>query len=328
MIQSFPARQKLKRANLRTPCPVCEGEGCGLGEGITLCWRAPSDKRARSGAWIHVAPHQEDSRRPPSFIRRSAPPLPLASAERRHNIYSALLERLPLYAVHADQLANRRRLSDTTIAAEGFASVPAKAFAEPLVRQLAAEFDLTHVPGFFRRRDRWHLRFVGLAGFYIPIRDHKGRISALEIRRDTDDPKRRYLLLSSAGADFPLGANSGAPPHFARPCQAGEAILITEGALKANVCAELLGQPIIGLVSVGTFGDRFGWQLRTWFPGLRRAAIAYDMEENEKTDRQRERLKNSLEAAQLEAVVFDWPTEMGKGFDDYLIYQYGQGGEV
>src|SRR5262249_46698768 len=158
-----------------------------------------------------------------------------------------------LYNIHDDQLSNRRRLSDTTIAVEGFASVPAKAFAVPIVEELAAKFDLSHVPGFFKGDGRWHLRFVGLQGFYIPIRDHKGRITALEIRRDTEESKRRYLLLSSAGPDFPLGASSGAPPHFARPWQTRDAILITEGALKASVIAELLAQPVAGLVAVGTF---------------------------------------------------------------------------
>lgn len=315
-------RQKLRRASLRTPCPVCEGDGCGIGDGVTYCWRVTSDKQTRIGSWIHrdesVAQKRYVSR--PAYI---APPL--ASIERRHAVYSALLDRLPLYDIHADQLANRRRLSDTAIAAECFASVPAKSFAQPLVEQLTGEFDLSYVPGFFKGGGRWHLRFVGMSGFYIPIRDHKGRISALEIRRDTEESKRRYLLLSSAGAEFPLGASSGAPPHFARPWQTRDAILITEGALKASVIAELLGQPVVGLVAVGTFGDKFGWQLRTWFPRLKRAAIAYDMEENEKTDMQKARLVKVIEAAQLEASVFDWPAEMGKGFDDYLIYQQRQG---
>src|SRR5262245_15899900 len=311
-------RPKLKRANQHTPCPICEGDGCGLGDGFTVCWRVASDRQAKSGAWIHSDENASQRRYIPRpvFI-----PPPLAPIERRHAVYSKLLEELPLYKIHADQLINRRRLSDTTIAAESFASVPAKSFAVPLVEKLAGEFDLSYVPGFFKGGGRWHLRFVGMSGFYIPIRDHKRRITALEIRRDTDDPKRRFLLLSSRGDGFPLGASSGAPPHFARRWQVGEAILITEGALKAGVCAELLGEAVCGLVAVGTFGDRFGWQLRTWFPRLRRAAIAYDMEENEKTEKQKQRLVKALEAASLEAVVFDWPKELGKGFDDYLIAQ-------
>jgi DNA primase len=321
MTTGILTKPNLKRANQHRPCPICEGDGCGLGDGFTVCWRVGSNRQARSGAWIHTDENTSQRRYLPRPVY--IPP-PLAPIERRHAVYSALLDNLPLYNIHADQLANRRRLSDTTIAAEAFASVPAKAFAAPLVEKLAGEFDLSYVPGFFKGGGRWHLRFVGMSGFYIPIRDHRRRISALEIRRDTEDPKRRYLLLSSGGEGFPLGASSGAPPHLAKPHLVRDAIAITEGALKADVCAELLNQPICGLVAVGTFGDRFGWQLRTCFPKLQRAAIAYDMEENEKTEKQKERLRKSLESAGLEAVVFDWPKEMGKGFDDYLIHQQAQ----
>lgn len=308
-------RPKLRRAR---KCPICGGDGCGLGDGLTVCWRVQSGRLAKSGAWVHVDENASQRRYVPrpAYI---APPL--APIDRRDAVYSALLDNLPLYNIHADQLTNRRRLSDTTIAAEAFASVPAKSFAVPLVDKLASEFDLSYVPGFFKGGGRWHMRFAGMSGFYIPIRDHKGRIAALEIRRDTEDPKRRFLLLSSRGDGFPLGASSGAPPHFARPHLVQDAIAITEGALKADVCAELINQPICGLVAVGTFGDRFGWQIRTWFPTLCRVAIAYDMEENKNTDRQKERLRKSLNAAGLDVSDFNWPKEMGKGFDDYLIAQ-------
>lgn len=316
--QLLPSRrQKLKRANPRTPCPVCGGDGCGLGEGLTLCWRVASGKQAKSGAWIHV--EENASRR--RYIPRPvyiAPPL--APIERRHAVYSALLDNLPLYKIHADQLANRRRLSDKTIAAEGFASVPAKSFAAPLVEKLASEFDLTHVPGFFKGGDRWHLRFVGMSGFYIPIRDHKGRISALEIRRGTDDPKRRFLLLSTGGDGFPLGASSGAPPHFAKPHRR-HTVVITEGALKADVCAELLDVCVVGLVAVGTFGSLLGWQLREALPGLGQIYIGYDADwrTNDKVRYHLRRLTEALSKAGLSAKALEWPPEQGKGLDDYLM---------
>jgi hypothetical protein len=245
---------------------------------------------------------------------------PLAPIERRHAVYSALLDNLPLYKIHADQLANRRRLSDTTIAAEAFASVPAKSFARPLVEKLAGEFDLSYVPGFFKGGGKWHLRFVGLPGFYIPIRDHKGRISALEIRRDTEESKRRFLLVSSAGDGFPLGASSGAPPHFARPHRR-HTVVITEGALKADVCAEMLDVCVVGLVAVGTFGHRVGWELREALPGLGQIYIGYDADwrTNDKVRHHLRRLTEALSNAGLGAKMLEWPPEQGKGLDDYLM---------
>jgi hypothetical protein len=245
---------------------------------------------------------------------------PLAPIERRHAVYSALLDNLPLYKIHADQLTNRRRLSDTTIAAEGFASVPAKSLARLLVDQLAGEFDLSYVPGFFKGGDRWHLRFVGMEGFYIPIRDYKGRIAALEIRRDTEESKRRFLLVSSAGDGFPLGASSGAPPHFARPNRR-HTVVITEGALKADVCAELLDVCVVGLVAVGTFGHRVGWELREALPGLGQIYIGYDADwrTNDKVRHHLRRLTEALSNAGLGAKMLEWPPEQGKGLDDYLM---------
>lgn len=309
-------RQKLRRANLRTPCPVCEGQGCGIGEGFTLCWRVSSGKQAKSGAWIHTDGDAASRR---NYERVYIAP-PLAEPDRRHAVYAALLDNLPLYNIHADQLSNRRRLSDTTIAAEGFASVPAKSFAQPLVEKLASEFDLSYVPGFFKGGDRWHLRFVGLPGFYIPIRDHKGRISALEIRRDTEDPKRRFLLLSTGGEDFPMGASSGAPPHFARPHRR-HTVVITEGALKADVCAELLDVCVVGFVAVGAFAAFVGWELREALPGLGQIYIGYDADwrTNDKVKHQLRRLTEALSKAGLDAKLLEWPPDQGKGLDDYLM---------
>lgn len=310
-------RSKLKRANFRAPCPICEGDGCGLGDGFTVCWRVSSDRQAKSGAWVHVA---ENASRRRYILRPVYTPPPLAPIDRRHAVYSALLDNLPLYNIHADQLTNRRRLSDTTIAAETFASVPAKSFAAPLVEKLSGEFDLTHVPGFFKGGGRWHLRFVGMPGFYIPIRDHEGRIAALEIRRDTEDPKRRFLLLSTGGEDFPLGAGSGAPPHFARPHRR-QTVVITEGALKADVCAELLDVCVVGFVAVGTFGRRIGWDLREALPGLGQIYVGYDADwrTNEKVRFHLKRLFGALGAAGLAAKMLEWPPEKGKGLDDYLM---------
>jgi hypothetical protein len=317
MTTTILTRPKLRRANFRTPCPVCEGDGCGLGDGFTVCWRVGSNRQAKSGAWIHVDENASQRRYIP---RQAYIAPPLAPIERRHAVYSALLDNLPLYKIHADQLANRRRLSDTTIAAEAFASVPAKSFARLLVEKLAGEFDLSYVPGFFKGGGKWHLRFVGLPGFYIPIRDHKGRIAALEIRRDTEDPKRRFLLVSTGADGFPLGASSGAPPHFARPHRR-HTVVITEGALKADVCAELLDVCVVGLVAVGTFGHRVGWELREALPGLGQIYIGYDADfrTNDKVRYHLRRLTEALSKAGLGAKLLEWPPEQGKGLDDYLM---------
>lgn len=317
-------KSKLKHVTRSKPCPICEKpDWCSVSDNgeVVICMRVAdgAKKATANGGWLHLT---TDPTKPKTGY--VAPIKLVATVAKRHEVYSALLERLSLSARHSDHLLNVRHLSEETITRAGFASVPDRktgdALADEILRSLGNPL---YVPGFFREKGQWRLRFSGTRGFYIPLRDKQGRINALQIRLDDHWEGRRYLLVSSD--EMQSGASSGAPAHFARPWQVHDAILITEGGLKAEVCAEILQEPVCGLVAVGTFTDRFGWQLRTWFPTLQRVAVAYDQETKPKameaTERQKERLIKALESAQLDVTVFDWPAEQGKGFDDYLINQ-------
>jgi hypothetical protein len=308
---------KLQHVTAKHPCPVCEKpDWCSVTENgeIVICMRVSegAHRPSKNGGWTHlmVSPNRPKV--------RYVPPLKIvASASRRHVVYTQLLERLPLDRRHWTHLQEARLLSTDTITRCQFATVPARNEGDRIAAELGQEYDLTNVPGFFWKDNKPRLRFAGVPGFFIPLRDQNGLVSALQIRRDRGDADPRYLLVSSG--DLCGGACSGAPPHFARPWQVEEALLITEGALKAEVIAEDLQRPVCGLVAVGTFTDRFGWQLRDKFPRLRHAGIAYDQETNEATARQKERLAKALEDAGLGVTVWEWPKEQGKGLDDYLI---------
>ncbi len=312
---------KLRHVTAKDPCPVCDKpDWCsvsGNGE-VVICMRQAdgAHKPTKNGGWLHL-------KADPAARGRYIPPLRIvAPAARRHAVYTALLDRLPLIRRHTDHLHQSRLLSEETIARCQFATVPTRKEGDRIAAVLAGEFDLLNVPGFFWKENKPRLRFAGFSGFYIPLRDHLGQVSALQIRRDSHQTDPRYLLVSTA--DLCGGACSGAPPHFARAWQVRDALLITEGALKSEVIAEQLQKPVCGLVSVGTFGSRFGWELRDKFPRLRRTAVAFDMEVNEATETQRKRLEKALEEAGLEVEVFEWPAEKGKGYDDYLIAQRRQ----
>lgn len=311
------SQDRIRRSSHRNPCRICGGEGCGQAGELTLCWRVESEKQARSGAWIHGTKREGFERR----IERIE--APRADISRRHQVYSALLERLELRAEHADHLTDVRRLGESTIIAQGFASVPDFNLGRPIVQALAKDFDLQHVPGFWQKDGEWKMRFQNIPGFYVPIRDLQGRIEALQIRRDAmpeGEKRSRYLLLSSDPSEFPQGASSGAPIHYARPDRQATTI-ITEGALKANICAELLGCCVIGLVAAGTYPFTIGWDLRRAMPEIQKIAIAYDADyrTNDKVRRHLTRLQESLSAAGYDARRLEWPIEQGKGLDDYLI---------
>lgn len=317
----------LRPVNRTAPCPICEKpDWCSRstdGE-VIICMRVRSNKQTKNGGYLHLTTDPQN-REP--YIK---PIRPVASAERRHEVYSALLDRISLSHLHSEHLLKTRRLSETTITRVSFATVPNWANANAIAAEMDLEFDLDHVPGFYIEDGKRRLKFAGTNGFFIPIRDSQHRISALQIRRDSPYKERRYLLFSSAtgyrdGVSIELekGASSGVPSHFARAWQTREAVVITEGALKAEVCAEHLEQPVIGLVGVGTFKDRFGWTLRTAHPTLTRVAIAFDAdsEENEAVAHQLNRLRLALTDAQLDVTILSWPITEGKGFDDYLLHQ-------
>jgi DNA primase len=306
-------RERLKRSNPHRPCPICGGTGCGQSGTLTLCWRVESEHQAKSGAWIHgeARPYQQ------VFTRRVAPPL--APIERRHAVFSTLLDCLTLSGPHADHLAEVRGLDDDTITRNQFATVPTRDEAAELVQGLAAQHDLSNVPGFYLSETGWRLRFAGMRGFYIPLRDVHGRIEALQIRRDGDDPKFRYCLVSTPHDEFPRGASSGAPLHFAG--YPTEKLIITEGGLKAIICAQILGCCVIGLVAAGTFGGSIGWRLRRDLPDLRDVAIAFDADSatNPKVAQHLKRLQEALSIAGYAPSLLTWPAEQGKGLDDFLL---------
>lgn len=301
-------RSRLRRANSSRPCPVCGGQGCGSAGKLVLCWRTGSERQARSGASIHIL---DDGFESAPFQPRITP---RASIKQRDLVYSAIVQSLPLSGFHADQLFERG-ISDTTIERCQFATVPGWRDGDALAAEIAKYTSLRGVPGFWKKDDRWVMSFAGCRGFFIPIRNIHGQIEALQIRRDGDDGAK-YMLFSSS--DRTGGASSGAPAHFTRVSPDTESVIITEGALKAEVIAEYLDCPVIGLVSVGSFADTFGGELRQTLPKLREAVVAYDSDwrTNEKVAMQLIRLCKVLRRAGFCVRVAVW--DGAKGLDDYL----------
>jgi hypothetical protein len=322
--------QRIKRASKSNPCPICNGTGCGIGTAKILCHRVEDGSTgvvASTGAYIHARTDNLTERA--QAPRRYEPPPVIAPIERRHEVFSAWLAALDLSDRHLGHLVDERGFCLTTISEAGFRSVPTYQLAAEIVASLA-DVNLEHVPGFYwdSERERWAMRFVGQDGFYIPLRDTEGRIQALQIRRDTDDHRSRYWLVSTLDDKFERGACSGTPPHFVGN-RDSEKLIITEGGLKASVCAEQWPHIYFcGLVAVGSFRSNFGWQLRQWLPRVREIGIAYDAPAAEKSDRARAnvaaqltRLQSTLAKAGYEPTVIEWPAECGNGFDDYLLSQ-------
>jgi hypothetical protein len=318
-------RAPLVRVNRKRPCPVCgKPDNCSIREdgSAAYCRRSThGDKQGRDGGWLHIF---RDDFAPTATPRPRIAPSPTptperAPVERTHAVYTDLRRlHLVLSEQHRANLKGRG-LSDGAIEVAGYRSTPPEPFASNVARALAATHDLQGVPGFYRDGDAWRMVDAGI-GFYVPVRDHAGRICGMQIRRDEGTPK--YLWFSSAGRAG--GASSGAPVHFAKShlLKDADEVTITEGALKAEIAAHLLGAPVIGVAGVSTFGDDFAANLKQRFPRLLRVLIAYDSDLWRKPEvaRALERLAAQLTRARFSVRVRTW-SDRFKGFDDYLVAQ-------
>ena len=282
--------------------------------------RVKSDKPTRDGqGWIHLfnAPRAVATPR-----RRPAASTEVGRAiiERRHAVYTALLQTLPLSDEHRCAL-HLRGLAQAEIERLQYKSTLGQRAAAEITQDLARRFDLCGLPGFFQASGVW--RMVSTAtGFFVPYRDELGRIEGLQIRRWPHAGDSKYIWFSSK--DKPLGASSGAPLHFARVDLLARAdeVVITEGALKADVAAYLSQSPVIGVAGVGSFGSDFAARIRASFPKLRRVILAYDRDfsENPSVCQALMRLSAQLERARFQVRMRTWPPP-AKGYDDYLLSQ-------
>jgi hypothetical protein len=313
----------------RRTCPMCGNTHryhCSITTDgkLALCKFVPSSRQADDGRYIHLlAPDAtemaSDIRQ---AIRRTAmsetPDDSKPDINHCDAVYCSLLESLELSAYHAEHLRVVRGLSDTTITANLYATMPTCESAGNVCAALAQRFDLNGVPGFYRVGKSWQLN-VRHQGFLIPCRDTQGRIVACQIRLDAGSP--RYVWFSSRGLHS--GASSGAPIHFVKPdlTEQTRRAIITEGPLKADVCSELLDCCVIGLPGVASFTAELGQFLMHELPQLREVAVAFDVDWGTKPEVKNalRRLYTSIRVSGLKAQVWSWDAALGKGLDDYLL---------
>jgi hypothetical protein len=286
--------------------------------------RVRSDKPTRNGGYLHIlrddfTPHipQQPRPQPPPIIKATPP---LADVERAHSVYVDLLRAHLVLADEHREALRARGLSDLAIEFHGFKSAPTNIFAANIARALSVEHDLNGVPGFYRDKGAWRLNFTEwYQGIIVPVRDTRFRIRGLMVRRD-DAIKHKYIWLSSSRE--PDGASPGSPPHFARVdvARATGKIVVTEGALKANVISELTGEAVVGISGVSNFPETFGADLRRAIPELKSAVVAYDADfrTKEPVRRGMTKLRQNLSAAGFAVSVRVWDASVGKGFDDVL----------
>lgn len=328
------------RASKRNPCPVCGRQKWPCYQTATrevaYCESVTSDATDKQGLYRHFLVERTEWKPRPALkiVKLAAPPPAYASPEHLDFVYGSLLARLDLSPERRERL-RARGLYDHQLFGLNYRDTPTKEESEELAEDLA-HLGLEGVPGFHRRGGRWRLAGC-YPGFFVPYCDAQGRIRGLSYRLDkplTDEKGKvtsKYLWLSSdpeakyedGRQKFPGGTRVRVPLHFARPelIPASSDVYLTEGSLKAQVAAELLGVPIIGAAGVTQWGESFAERFKSRFPG-KRAVVAYDADWRTNRDVRRalEKLMASLRDAGVHYVVCSWPEyPQAKGLDDMAL---------
>ncbi|KYH31320.1 hypothetical protein MOMUL_23910 [Moorella mulderi DSM 14980] len=316
-----------RKASRREPCPVCgKTDWCGFNSYLCSCMRVSE------GAFKHIILSNgqvahlhrlEPGRVVPGkqweeFIAPEVQPAPV---EARDRVYRHFLRLLDLYPRHKEELMCRG-LSEQDIKRNGYKSIPEHVNPWILCKKLTLSgLDLAGIPGFYRAKSKYggsYWTFNSSPGYFIPIRDAKDRIQALQRRMD-DIRNGKYMLFS--GHSDRGGCSCGTPAHVARPTEIkDQRVWITEGQLKADIAAAYLDAVVIGAQGATSWKPVVPEVLEL---GAKEVVIAYDrdQETNKEVARGKRMLAAELKKLGITVREAIWKarSKEEKGIDDALV---------
>ena len=243
------------------PCPICgDVDWCGFTSfGLVSCMRVREGafkivpQANGKDAYLHwLEPGRVNL---PVFTESdSIPAAQTVPVEVRDRVYRTFLDLLYLHPRHREDLL-RRGLAEEEIRKNGYRSVPEAEAPWSICRRLIEMgHDPAGIPGFYKARGPHggtYWTFDRQPGYFIPVRDEKGRIQALQRRMD-NARGGKYKLFS--GHQTRGGCSCGTPAHVAIPAKVKDRrIWITEGPLKADIASQYLGAVVVGALSACTW---------------------------------------------------------------------------
>lgn len=319
------------RGNINISCPKCDSKRrhlnvdfvhnvfrcpkCGFSGGIFDLYSALTGV-SRDDARVDMYNRLNGSEAP-ALPKWTPPPegKPLASIEKRHTVYTELLQCLPLAKDHRENL-NNRGLTDAAIAWNQYKTAPTYGYtkiAKALIDKLGQDA-LSGVPGFYRTEtDEWTLETLE-RGILIPVRDIQGRIQGLQVRLDKVD-KRKYRWVSSRQRRD--GSATKAFCHLSGSVV--PEIMLTEGPLKADVVRALTGRTVLAVPGVNALSALEPVLLELKQLGMQKIMTAYDMDmlENPHVREANNKLGELLAKHQIHFGMYYWDAAY-KGIDDYV----------
>jgi len=242
---------------------------------------------------------------PPAPPQEEAVVAPVAV---RDATYRAFLSLCNLHERHWRDLLERGLTRDQ-IEKNGYRSWPSdlRGIALKLLRMGCT---LEGVPGFYKDKKGWTIKsldwFFGgkpASGILIPQRNSKGQIQGFQIRLDDPDPEAeviedrpRYVAMTSR--DKEGGAPAYAYVHFRRGARGCSEIILTEGALKADVICALSGYSVLSVPGVNSQKYLPAAFRSLMKRDVQKIRIAYDMDLREKKEVQKayKKLVSTLDA--------------------------------
>jgi hypothetical protein len=308
---STTASSEWVRVTNRNPCQVCgKPDWCRvLKDGTPICSRIESPIRYDNGGWLHKSGNVYRVNIPlTNTVKQSTK----ATIDILNHTYQALLSELPLLPEHRENLI-KRGLSDSQISSMNYKTMPFFGRDNIIEILLIENVQLSGIPGFWTEpQGVRHLS--GPLGICIPVRDLQGRISGIQIRRNSDF-KPKYVWLSSS--DRLNGCSSGVSVHVAKPANSDNSeIWITEGPLKADIISLKLNRIVIAIPGVAAWEKAIPivWQLKV---GSIIVALDMDKLTNQAVMNYQNLLINRLLRMGIKVFEASWNSNF-KGLDDLL----------
>ena len=226
-------------------------------------------------------------------------------------VYRRLIGLLTLSRAHREHLLGRG-MTSSMIVRGLYRTLPVR--RRGVVEHLAREFDLSGVPGFGLKSSRWVM--TGSPGILLPVVSAEQKFVVVQVRMDSDQDGLSFKHLFSSWLE--KGASSGARVHVAIPrVMCRSEVWITEGVLKADIAAHVLGAVVWSVPGVSNWREVVeNWCCLPWH-----VVVAYDNDKKRKTKKavrgHAYRLADALRQKSIAVHFAVWRNE--KGLDDALL---------
>lgn len=240
----------------------------------------------------------------------------------------------PTLTAQHRELLIQRDLSDDDIERYGYFTMPTrhamKGIKTALRRRGQDEEILLNVPGFYKEVAANRVTFSPIKGIGIPIRNTRGQIVGIQVRRDDKkEGEQRYRWFSSSFADnddtnkYEGGASPGSPLDIVYPKEVlSKTVFITEGHFKAVQLTKRYGCVSIsvqGVTSWKSVAEALK-DISSRHP-VKYVYIAFDadMAYNFAVSLQSRKMTDDIcKNMDVQVVYVQWDTVYGKGIDDML----------